>query len=392
MSDEGDGKLESRRRHEAAAGLWPIGRALTIAGIGAVVGLAVVTVVALAMLGFPRLGAHRALSVGDLLEMLKLVLGTVAGVGALVALVMNYRKQRLAEVSEVREQQRMLHERQRADDDRVRVFNERFAAAAGQLGHSEPEVRLAGAYAMAGLADDWADGRQTCIDVLCAYVRMPYEPDPSPDAPAAERLVFRRKQKIRHAIIAIITAHLRVDARVSWQGHDFDFTGARFDGGDFSHAQFTGGKVLFSEAEFVYGSRVTFFDTTFAGGKVFFDSARFASGAVVSFIDATFAGAEVFFVDVWFAPGEVCFTRATFANGMVTFTDAAFADGAVTFADARFVGGTVSFADANFGNGEIDLRYVASWEVPPVFPHVELTDPPAGLLLPPVATPSAKEA
>ena len=30
-------------------------------------------------------------------------------------------------------------------------------------------VRLAGMYAMAGLADDWKENRQTCVDVLCAY-------------------------------------------------------------------------------------------------------------------------------------------------------------------------------------------------------------------------------
>jgi hypothetical protein len=54
-----------------------------------------------------------------------------------------------------------------------RLFNERFTTAAGQLGSETPAVRLAGVYAMAGLADDWTDQRQTCIDVLCAYLRLP---------------------------------------------------------------------------------------------------------------------------------------------------------------------------------------------------------------------------
>jgi hypothetical protein len=35
---------------------------------------------------------------------------------------------------------------------------------------------------MAGLPDDWEANRQTCVDVLCAYLRMPYKPDPGPDA------------------------------------------------------------------------------------------------------------------------------------------------------------------------------------------------------------------
>jgi hypothetical protein len=93
-----------------------------------------------------------------------------------------------------------------------------FATAAGQLGHAEPAVRLAGVYTMAGLADDWEHGRQTCIDVLCAYLRMPYEPDPGPDAPAAERLAFGRNQEVRHAIIKLIATHLRADTPISWQG------------------------------------------------------------------------------------------------------------------------------------------------------------------------------
>ena len=35
--------------------------------------------------------------------------------------------------------------------------------------------RLAGVYAMAQLADDWADpdARRQCVAVLCAYLRMP---------------------------------------------------------------------------------------------------------------------------------------------------------------------------------------------------------------------------
>ena len=57
-------------------------------------------------------------------------------------------------------------------EQRTRTLNERFAAAAGQLGSDKPPaVRLAGVYAMAGLADDWPENRQTCVDVLCGYLR-----------------------------------------------------------------------------------------------------------------------------------------------------------------------------------------------------------------------------
>jgi hypothetical protein len=41
-------------------------------------------------------------------------------------------------------------------EQRTRTLNERFAAAASQLGNDKPPaVQLAGVYAMAGLADDW---------------------------------------------------------------------------------------------------------------------------------------------------------------------------------------------------------------------------------------------
>lgn len=71
--------------------------------------------------------------------------------------------------------------------DWPRPFNERFTAITAQLGDAQPAVRLAGVHAMAGLADDWEENRQTCVDVLCGYLRMPYEPDPGDDAPPAER-------------------------------------------------------------------------------------------------------------------------------------------------------------------------------------------------------------
>src|SRR6266487_5285988 len=99
---------------------------------------------------------------------------------------------------------------------RDRTLNERFATAADRLGSDKPPaVRLAGVYAMAGLADDWPENRQTCVDVLCAYLRMPYEPDPGDQAPGSERLAFRASREVRHTVIRVITAHLRGDAAVS---------------------------------------------------------------------------------------------------------------------------------------------------------------------------------
>jgi hypothetical protein len=103
-------------------------------------------------------------------------------------------------------------------EQRTRTLNERFATAAGQLGDDKPPtVRLAGVYAMAGLADDWPENRQTCVDVLCAYLRLPYEPAPGEEIPAPEHLAFLASREVRHTVIGVIAAHLRDGAAVSSQ-------------------------------------------------------------------------------------------------------------------------------------------------------------------------------
>ena len=168
--------------------------------------------------------------------MLQLVFATVAGAGTLVALTVAYRREKIAEADSVH--------------DRTRVFNERFTTIAAQLGDAQLAARLAGVHAMAGLADDWKQNRQTCVDVLCAYLRLPYNPDPSDDADPAERTAYRANRKVRHTIIRLIGAHLRFRAAVSWRGLNFDFTGVVFDGGDFGGAGFSGGTVDFNSSGF----------------------------------------------------------------------------------------------------------------------------------------------
>jgi hypothetical protein len=138
---------------------------------------------------------------------------------------------------------------------------------------------MAGVYAMAGLADDWQDHRQTCVDVLCAYLRMPYEPEPGDDAPMEKRLAWQASREVRHTVIRVIAAHLNGTAPVSWCGLNFDFAGAVFDGGDFSGAKFSGGTVNFAGAEFS-GGTVNFAGAEFSGGTVNFAAAKFAGGTV----------------------------------------------------------------------------------------------------------------
>jgi hypothetical protein len=373
--------------------LWPIGWALGACFAGAVVGLAGLTWAALALLHHPELPRGSTVSLHDFIGILQLVFATVAGAGALVVLTIAYRRQRVAEVTTAH--------------DRTRVLNDRFIAIAAQLGHDQPAVRLAGVHAMAGLADEWEENRQTCIDVLCAYLRMPYEHDFPGEKPLAEQLALGAAREVRHTIIRVITAHLQPDHRrtptaASWHGLKFDFTGAAFDGGDFSDAVFSGGTVSFSGAVF-FGGAVSFSRAVFSGGTVSFSGARFfgkvdfsnarLDGGTVSFSGAAFFGGTVSFsravlsngrVDfsgAEFSSGEVNFSGAEFCGGEVSFSGARFCGGEVSFFDARFCGGEVGFFDAEFSDGEVDFSWTADWSHPPKFDDWG-DAPPQGVKLP----------
>jgi len=344
--------------------LWPIGRALAACFAAAVIGLAGLTWVAVALLGYPRLAPSPVISLHDLVGVLQLVFASVAGAGALVALVMAYRRQWVAETATAH--------------DRTRVLNERFTAAAAQLGDAQAAVRLAGVHAMAGLADDWPENRQTCVDVLCAYLRMPYEPDPGEHAGAAGRLAFLGNREVRHTVIRVITAHLREDAAVSWQGLDFDFTGAVFDGGDFYDAGFSGGTVRFAGAGFA-AEEVSFNYARFCGADVTFYDASF-SGATVRFDWADFSGGTVSFIRARFSAGAVTFRSADLTGGQVRFDDAQFTGGTADFREARFRGSDVRFDRATFTGGHVDFSQAADWSHPPGFDWTGT--PPATIKLP----------
>ncbi|MEW2259666.1 pentapeptide repeat-containing protein [Streptomyces sp. NPDC047869] len=280
-----------------------------------------------------------------LFDLVKLSFGVVAGAGALVALVVAYRRQRVDEDGALREA--------------TRLHTERFTTAVGQLGHDSAAVRLGGVHALAGLADDapTRELRQTCIDVLCSYLRLPYtgEADlPAGDAEARHNYLALRE--VRHTVIRLIRDHLRLEPEHlhSWQGHDFDFTGATFDGGDFCEATFSGGTVSFDEAAFS-GGEVAFHRTTFSGGKVSFNAAKFSGGAVV-FSGATFSGSTVEFGKAMFSGSMVYFNRLTVCDGVLNFYGAAFSGGAVKVKEGRFSGGTVSFHSTTFSGSTVNFH------------------------------------
>ena len=349
------GQKPARRGEAGEPRLWHIGAALAVGFGVAAVGLAGLTWLAWALLHHPKIPNPGVISLHDTVGVLQLVFASVAGAGALVALIVAYRRQKIAEADSAH--------------DRTRVFNERFTTIAAQLGDAQPAVRLAGVHAMAGLADDWKANRQTCIDVLCAYLRMPYEPDPGHDAPVPDRLAYRASREVRLTAIRVIAAHLRDNTAVSWQGLNFDFTGVIFDGGDFRGAQFSsGGTVVFDGAEFSSGT-VRFDRAMFSGGEVYFGGAK-CSGGTVRFDRAKFSGGTVSFRDTElratirfdraeFSGGTVGFGSAAFSGGRVDFGGAAFSGSVVDFGSAALSGGTVDFRNAGFSGGTVDFSGAA---------------------------------
>ncbi|WP_053653984.1 pentapeptide repeat-containing protein [Micromonospora sp. NRRL B-16802] len=456
--------------------LWGIRRSIALAVTAALALVGALIVAALWYAGWPDIQRDATVTAATLFNLLKLVFAVVAGVGGVAALVVAYRRQRVSEHTNALAEfaHQLAHaadlraevtkalaeaadERAKVETDRngVRLFNERFAKASEQLGSEKAAVRLAGVYAMAGLADDWREVRQTCIDVLCAYLRMPYTPPPETpnEAPAQQGddqlsivdmefvRAAREEREVRHTVIRLIGRHLRLaeEHPASWRGLDFDFTGAVFDGGDFSDAVFSGGRVSFVGAAFsggevsfiaavfsggevsfdgamFSGGEVFFGETRFSGGRVSFDRARFSGGRVsfalakfsggrtlfdnakfsggvvhfgvtgfsggrVSFDGAVFDGGEVPFVTAMFSGGEVSFDGAMFSGGEVPFVSAVFSGGEVSFDGATFSRGGVSFGRAMFRGGRVRL-HEASFHVPPEFDDWPGGSPPRGLSLP----------
>ncbi|MFA3840555.1 pentapeptide repeat-containing protein [Streptomyces aureus] len=271
----------------------------------------------------------------DVQDVIKTTVTVITLMGAVLAGVYAYRKQLLAE-----------GDSHRADASQLA---ERYGTAAEQLGHEQAAVRLAGAYALARLADDWPEQRQMCVDVLCAYLRMPYEANAtSPGFRMGER-------EVRRTIVELIRNHLQdPSAPTTWCGLDLDFTSATFDSGaDFRGAQFTGGNVSFQRVRLT-GAGVSFGDARFAGSTVSFMDTKFTDGGV-SFIGAEFTGGVVSFYGSEFSGSTVIFSSSTFSGGRVSFQLADFCGSEIIFGTVRISGGLVLFDGAKFNSGTVQF-------------------------------------
>ncbi len=232
--------------------------------------------------------------------MVRSTAAVTAVLGAAIALAIAFRRQASNEVAT-----RIAEERH--EQDGVSALRDRYTNAAEQLGDDSAAVRLAGVFAMAALADDWsmrseAAESQTCIDVLCAYLRAPRKSDGRED--------HKADLQVRQSIVSTISMHLQPEALKSWRSCNFDFTDAVFDF-----------DVVFRGAEF--GGDFTWF-----GGVKF-------SGRVARFDDTKFYGRFASFRGATFDTERNSFCRAEFAGTTTLFGGASFS-GESTFDGSRF--------------------------------------------------------
>jgi len=233
--------------------------------------------------------ADRATSRGDALKTAGLAGGAVA---ALFGLWLNDRRRRVEE--------------DRHELERTRISDERFAKSVELLGHEADQVRVGAVHALGGLART-EPYTQTVLDVLCAYLRRPFEAD---GAEAA------RESEVRRTAQRVIRASLPEAG--TGPAYTLDLSGARLD-------RFT-----------LSGKHV---------GLLGAQGATIVNG--VSFVDTTFTGSV--FLTGASVHGPVDFTRTKFGAGTgfrdftahdeVTFRDASFAL-APDFGQARFPAGT----------------------------------------------------
>jgi hypothetical protein len=294
------------------------------------------------------------------LEAIRTAGTVVIGTGGAAALLLAARRQRSTEIAlkqkdrdqkdvarahalqeQVAEQARRHQERVATAteaDAEARRITDLYTKAVEQLGSDKAPVRLGGMYALERLAHDNPSQRQTIVNVLCAYLRMPYNP-PKDEAPNAdtERDAWKDHQArveertVRRAVQDLLAKHLRRGGRKDrspvtfWEGIELDLAGATLI--EFSLDFCTVRSAIFDNA--------TFMGHTLFRGTTFFRDARFGV--------ATFTGV-VDFSSTNFSTMAI-FGRATF-NRLASFREANFREG-VTFVSAVFTD-AANFRGATF--------------------------------------------
>ena len=299
------------------------------------------------------------------LDAVRTGLAAGAGAGAAVGLMLAFRRQHHQEIATD------LTDR----DATERRITELYTKAVEQLGNDKAPVRFGGLYALERLAQDNPAQRQTIVNVICAYLRMPFAPEaptgkPKPEAaedpgePDTETETgtdeigdtWRQERQVRLTAQRILAEHLRDDRAEDmrptdppsprfWPDIHLDLADAtlidfNFVNGVMADANFDGatfrGDHLFDGATF---TGIANFSRAAFSGEAGFDGATFRGDLL--FNGATFTGIANFSRAAF--TGEAGFDGATFRE-FVSFYGATFRSGArfgnATLSNALFDGAT----------------------------------------------------
>lgn len=299
---------------------------------------------------------------------------TVAGGAAYLA----YRRQRTADLTQ-QTTAAALEVSSRAyglsvdrhDADGVGQLRSRFSEAAELLAHSSAAVRTAGVYSLASIADDWATRKnrlevQVCVDVLCGYMRLPYEPEIGRNhlskkvvrharggigktlgGTEERHFEYRQNDKVvRQAIIRVIRNHLQQSSEPSWSDRNFDFTDVVFEDAHLMNAVFAGETTSFIGAVFL-GDYTSFDRASFSEPHTSFARAAFRSERTL-FDGAVFSGQEALFHDATFSGELTSFSGVKFDGALVDFDNTIFESRVTDFSNSRFGGDRAAFENSQF--------------------------------------------
>ena len=301
----------------------------------------------------------------------QLLIYTVGGILGVITLGETHRKNNLEKDKNDQDHTRQVHAERRS----------RYTKAIEHLFNENISIRLGGAYALAGLADEWLSDEKTLrieeerhketqniINNLCAYIRSPFDlasktevlsQDQTPEnyEGGAQQFVkdqtkFREEKELRLTILDAIKTRLNGGTIVQedgtekliegiWSNFDYDFSNARF----FYPVNF---------ANSYFSASSDFSQTIFTQDAGFFNS-RFTQNA--NFLNARFTQHTDFRKTTFNIASFswATFTqKADFRNTIFTrragFSNATFTEGA-DFSKAKF-NGDADFSDAIFQNAD----------------------------------------
>ncbi|MEU5263995.1 pentapeptide repeat-containing protein [Amycolatopsis sp. NPDC021455] len=245
----------------------------------------------------------RGLSGSDLVaarfDAVKIGLSVGVGGGGVVALYLNWRRQRSSEADLDNRERTLVHQQQVAAENRdhqaqvaadaridaaARRITELFTKAAEHLGSDSLPVRLAAFYALERLGQENESQRASVRKLFCAYLRMPFDSDIL-DSGEGEcghsKSDYRRvmqEREVRLSVQQILLDHFNPDVLEKfWPGQELDLARATLI--DFDLTDLNVNSISFKDAIFVGDAK--FVRTLFADSSTF-ANARFSGRAKLS--------------------------------------------------------------------------------------------------------------